>query len=187
MWEFWIYLFAMRLQFIAKIPPSMKIHSVFIKEIAMDSFDIKILDLLQQDAEQQVAQIAAQIGLSTTACWRRIQRLKESGVITRQVVLLDARKVNAGVTVFVSVRTSLHTQEWFERFRATVQAIPEVVEFYRMSGDVDYLLRVQVPDIAAYDAVYKRLTAGTQLTDVSSSFAMEELKLTTALPLGYIR
>jgi Lrp/AsnC family transcriptional regulator len=92
-----------------------------------------------------------------------------------------------GVTVFVSVRTSTHTEEWFERFRATIQAIPEVVEFYRMSGDVDYLLRVVVPDIAAYDTVYKRLTAGTSLHDVSSSFAMEELKLTTALPLSYVK
>jgi Lrp/AsnC family transcriptional regulator len=152
----------------------------------LDAIDIRILEILQRDAEQQVAQIAAQVGLSTTPCWRRIQRLKEAGVIERQVALLNARKVNVGVTVFVSVRTSTHTQEWFERFRATVQAIPEVVEFYRMSGEVDYLLRVVVPDIAAYDAVYKRLIAGTHLHDVSSSFAMEELKLTTALPLSYV-
>ena len=153
----------------------------------LDSIDVKILDILQRDAEQQVAHVAQQVGLSTTPCWRRIQRLKEAGVISRQVVLVDPHKVNVGVTVFVSVRTSTHTQAWFDRFRATVQAIPEVVEFYRMSGDVDYLLRVVVPDIAAYDAVYKRLTAGTQLQDVSSSFAMEELKLTTALPLGYVK
>lgn len=96
------------------------------------------------------------------------------------------RKVNVGVTVFVSVRTSTHSQEWFNRFRAAVESIPEVVEFYRMSGDVDYLLRVVVPDIAAYDKVYQRLIAGTQLFDVSSSFAMEELKFTTALPLSYV-
>ncbi len=153
----------------------------------LDALDVKILDLLQQDASLQVAQVAEQVGLSATACWRRIQRLKEAGVITRQVTLLDPKAVNVGVTVFVSVRTSTHTQEWFERFRATVQAIPEVMEFYRMSGDVDYLLRVVVPDIAAYDSVYKRLIAGTDLHDVSSSFAMEELKLSTALPLGYVR
>jgi Lrp/AsnC family transcriptional regulator len=152
----------------------------------LDAIDVRILEILQQDAEQQVAQVAEQVGLSTTPCWRRIQRLKEAGVITRQVALVDARKVNVGVTVFVSVRTSVHTEAWFETFKATVQAIPEVVEFYRMSGDVDYLLRVVVPDIAAYDKVYKRLIAGTQLHDVSSSFAMEELKLTTALPLGYV-
>ena len=153
----------------------------------LDALDVKLLDLLQQDASLQVAQVAEQVGLSATACWRRIQRLKEAGVITRQVTLLDPKAVNVGVTVFVSVRTSTHTQEWFERFRATVQAIPEVMEFYRMSGDVDYLLRVVVPDIAAYDSVYKRLIAGTDLHDVSSSFAMEELKLSTALPLGYVR
>ncbi len=153
----------------------------------LDAIDLQILDILQQDADQQVAQIAERVGLSTTPCWRRIQRLREQGVITRQVALVDPRQLNVGVTVFVSVRTSTHTQEWFESFRATVQAIPEVVEFYRMSGDVDYLLRVVVPDIAAYDKVYKRLTAGTQLHDVSSSFAMEELKFTTALPLSYAR
>nr|WP_307649802.1 Lrp/AsnC family transcriptional regulator [Variovorax boronicumulans] len=152
----------------------------------MDSIDLKILDILQRDAEQQVAQIAEQVGLSATPCWRRIQRMKEAGVITRQVALLDPQKINVGVTVFVSVRTSTHTQEWFDRFTATVDAIAEVVEFYRMSGDVDYLLRVVVPDIAAYDAVYKRLIAGTNLHDVSSSFAMQELKQTTALPLGYV-
>jgi Lrp/AsnC family transcriptional regulator len=157
-----------------------------IESMKLDSIDVRILDILQQNAELQTTQIAEQVGLSTTPCWRRIQRLKEAGVITRQVALLDAQKVNVGVTVFVSVRTSIHSQDWFDSFKATVQAIPEVVEFYRMSGDVDYLLRVVVPDIAAYDRVYKRLIAGTQLHDVSSSFAMEELKLTTALPLGYV-
>ena len=154
--------------------------------VKLDALDVKILDLLQNDAELSVGEIASRVGLSSTPCWRRIQRLKDEKVITRQVALLDPHKVQVGVTVFVSVRTSTHTQEWFERFRATVQAIPEVMEFYRMSGDVDYLLRVVVPDIAAYDKVYKRLTDGTQLHDVSSSFAMEELKLTTALPLGYV-
>lgn len=151
----------------------------------LDATDKKLLDLLQQDATLQVAELAAQVHLSTTPCWRRIQRLKEAGVITRQVALVDPRKVNVGVTVFVTVRTSQHTPAWFEHFRATVQAIPEVVEFYRMSGDIDYLLRIVVPDIQAYDGVYKRLTDGTQLHDVSSSFAMEEIKFTTALPLGY--
>lgn len=152
----------------------------------MDSIDLKILEILQQDADAQIADMAARVGLSATPCWRRVQRLRELGVITRSVVLVDATKLNVGVTVFVSVRTSTHSQDWFERFRASVQAIPEVVEFYRMSGDVDYLLRVVVPDIAAYDKVYKRLIAGTQLFDVSSSFAMEELKFTTALPLSYV-
>ncbi|WP_077033636.1 Lrp/AsnC family transcriptional regulator [Pelomonas sp. KK5] len=151
----------------------------------MDAIDRKLLELLQADATTQVAELAAAVGLSATPCWRRIQRLKDAGVITGTVALVDREKVNVGVTVFVSVRTSTHSQDWFERFNATVAAIPEIVEFYRMSGEVDYLLRVVVPDIAAYDKVYKRLIAGTQLFDVSSSFAMEEIKFTTALPLGY--
>lgn len=155
------------------------------KKTKIDSIDRKILDLLQTNAEQQIAELAAQVGLSQTPCWRRVQRLKEAGVITRSVTLVDPQKVNVGVTVFVFVRTSTHTQEWFDHFKATVDVIPEVVEFYRMSGDIDYLLRVVVPDIAAYDKVYKRLIADTRLFDVSSSFAMEEIKFTTALPLSY--
>jgi Lrp/AsnC family transcriptional regulator len=154
--------------------------------LKIDAIDRKILELLQQDAEWQIAPLAAQVGLSQTPCWRRIQRLKEAGVITRNVALLDPHKVNVGVTVFVAVRTSTHTQAWFDHFKATVEVIPEVVEFYRMSGDIDYLLRVVVPDIAAYDKVYKRLIADTSLFDVSSSFAMEQIKFTTALPLTYV-
>ncbi|OWQ86969.1 ArsR family transcriptional regulator [Roseateles aquatilis] len=152
----------------------------------LDSIDRKILELLQRDATIQVADLAEAVGLSQTPCWRRVQRLKEAGVITRNVMLVDPKKVNVGVTVFVSVRTNIHSQAWLAQFRAAVEAIPEVVEFYRMSGEIDYLLRVVVPDIAAYDLVYKRLIASTQLSDVSSSFAMEELKFTTALPLSYI-
>lgn len=155
-------------------------------KVKLDSIDCKLLELLQKNAEMQIADLANEVGLSSTPCWRRVQRLKEAGVITANVVLVDRMKVNLGVTVFVSVRTNTHSEAWFERFRATVETIPEVVEFYRMSGDVDYLLRVVVPDIAAYDQVYKRLINNTELFDVSSSFAMEEIKFTTALPLSYI-
>lgn len=151
----------------------------------LDSIDRKILALLQENAEIPVAELAEQVGLSQTPCWRRVQRLKERGVIRRSVMLVDPQQVNVGVTVFVSIRTSTHSEAWFQQFKAAVELIPEVVEFYRMSGEVDYLLRVVVPDIAAYDKVYKRLIAGTQLFDVSSSFAMEEIKFTTALPLAY--
>jgi Lrp/AsnC family transcriptional regulator len=151
----------------------------------LDTVDMKLLALLQDNAELQISELADRVGLSTTPCWRRVQRLKETGVITKQVSLVDRKAVNVAVTVFVGIRTSHHNQKWFDNFRATVEAIPEVVEFYRMSGEVDYMLRVVVPDIAAYDAVYKRLTASIELADVSSSFAMEELKYTTALPLGY--
>jgi Lrp/AsnC family transcriptional regulator len=151
----------------------------------MDSIDRHLLDLLQSDAERQTAELAERVGLSTTPCWRRIQRLKEDGVIRKTVALVDARKINVGVTVFVAVRTNTHTQKWFDKFKATVEAIPEIVEAYRLSGDIDYILRVVVPDIPAYDAVYRRLIDGTNLFDVSSSFAMDELKFTTALPLRY--
>ena len=151
----------------------------------LDAIDRKLLELLQLDCDTPIAELAAAVQLSTTPCWRRVQRMKDAGVITSHVALVDPRSVNVGVTVFVNIKTSQHTQAWFDQFNATVDSIPEVVEFYRMSGDVDYLLRIVVPDIAAYDGVYKRLIAGTQLFDVSSSFAMEQLKFTTALPLRY--
>jgi Lrp/AsnC family transcriptional regulator len=151
----------------------------------LDATDRKILALLQQNAETPLADLAQAVNLSSTPCWRRIQRLREHGFITRQVALVDARKINLAVTAFVAVRTNQHNQAWFDSFRDAVRDIPEIVEFYRMSGDVDYLLRVVVPDIAAYDAVYKRLIRSIDLSDVSTSFAMEELKFTTALPLDY--
>jgi Lrp/AsnC family transcriptional regulator len=153
--------------------------------MTIDDFDRKILTILQEDASGSNAEIAERIGLSPTPCWRRIRNLEEAGVIRKRVALLDRRKLNAGVTVFVAVRTNQHNQEWLERFAEVVDSIPEVVEFYRMAGDVDYLLRVVVPDIAAYDGVYKRLIERIDLYDVSSSFAMEELKYTTAVPLTY--
>jgi len=151
----------------------------------LDAIDRKLLEMLQLDCDTPIADLAAAVQLSTTPCWRRIQRMKEAGVVTGHVALVDPKSVNVGVTVFVNIKTNQHSQAWFDRFHATVESIPEVVEFYRMSGDVDYLLRIVVPDIAAYDGVYKRLIAGTQLFDVSSSFAMEQLKFTTALPLRY--
>ena len=154
--------------------------------MTIDDFDKKILTILQEDAGGSNAEIAERIGLSPTPCWRRIRNLEEAGIIRKRVALLDRQKLNAGVTVFVAVRTNQHNQEWLERFARVVDSIPEVVEFYRMAGDVDYLLRVVVPDIAAYDGVYKRLIEKIDLYDVSSSFAMEELKYTTAVPLSYV-
>lgn len=151
----------------------------------LDEFDRKILTCLQVDATLPVAEIAERVGLSTSPCWRRIQKLEESGVIQRRVAVLDPKKVNVGVTVFVSITTSRHTQEWLERFHEALKDLPEVVEFYRMSGQVDYLLRVVVPDIERYDAFYKKLISKIELSDVSSSFAMEQIKYTTVLPLEY--
>ncbi|MEX1180821.1 MAG: Lrp/AsnC family transcriptional regulator [Cucumibacter sp.] len=154
--------------------------------MTLDRIDRKILALLQKDATTPVAEIGRKVGLSTTPCWRRVQKMEEEGIIRRRVAVLDPRKVNAGVTVFVSVRTSEHNDAWLKRFAAAVEEFPEVVEFYRMSGDVDYLLRVVVPDIAAYDKFYQALIAKISLSDVSSAFAMEQIKYTTALPLDYI-
>ncbi|ANF59739.1 Lrp/AsnC family transcriptional regulator [Halotalea alkalilenta] len=153
----------------------------------MDRLDIRILDSLQQDATLPVSAIAERVGLGTTACWRRIQKLEAEGVVRRRVVLLDGEKINAAVSVMVSIRTRSHSAQWLVEFQRAIEAIDEVVEAYRMSGDIDYWLRVVVPDIAAYDAVYKRLIQIEGLTDVSSSFAMEQLKYTTALPLGYLK
>jgi Lrp/AsnC family transcriptional regulator len=151
----------------------------------MDAIDQKILTCLQADAAMPIEEIAAQAGLSASPCWRRIQKLEAAGVIKARVALLDPARMNVGVTVFVAVRTNQHNAEWAERFCRAVRKIPEVVEFYRMSGETDYLLRVVVPDIAAYDLVYQRLIKMTDLFDVSSNFAMECLKYTTALPTHY--
>jgi len=129
--------------------------------------------------------LAERVGLSPSPCWRRIQKLEAQGVIKKRVALLDPDKLNVGVTVFVAVRTNRHDMEWAEQFCRAVADIPEVVEFYRMSGETDYLLRVVVPNIAAYDAVYKRLIKTASLHDVSSNFAMERIKYTTALPVDY--
>ncbi|MDN2582381.1 Lrp/AsnC family transcriptional regulator [Aquibium sp. ELW1220] len=152
----------------------------------MDRLDKKILRLLQEDATLAVADVAKKVGLSTTPCWRRIQKLEEEGVIQRRVAVLSPEKVNTRVNVFISIRTSSHSLEWLKRFSEVVQEFPEVVEFYRMSGDVDYLIRVVVPDIAAYDAFYKKLIAKIEIRDVSSAFAMEQIKYTTQLPLDYM-
>ncbi len=153
----------------------------------LDEMDVKILRILQQDCTRPVAEIGKAVGLSTTPCWRRIQKLEDAGIIRRRVALLDPAAVNAGVTVFVSIKTDQHSLDWLERFHAAVVDFPEVVEFYRMSGEVDYLLRVVVPDIAAYDDFYKKLIARIDISKVSSAFAMEPIKYTTELPLAYAR
>lgn len=152
----------------------------------LDRMDIKILDILQNDCTVPVAQIGKEVGLSTTPCWRRIQKLEEIGVIQRRVALLDPHKIHVGVTVFVSITTNQHNQAWLDKFHAAIEEFPEVVEFYRMSGQIDYLLRVVVPDIAHYDGFYKKLIAKIDLADVSSSFAMEQIKFTTSLPLQHV-
>jgi len=149
----------------------------------MDIIDRKLLELLQEDATMPIAELAQRVNLSQTPCWKRLQRLKEAGVIRAQVALCDPRKLGVGTTVFVAVRTNQHTEAWAATFTRAVHDIPEVVEVYRMSGETDYLLRVVVSDIDDYDRVYKILIAAVPLYDVSSSFAMEQIKYSTALPV----
>ena len=155
-------------------------------KLSLDSFDRKILDCLQDEADMPLVEVARRVGLSTTPCWRRINRLKEEGIIRARVALLDRKAVNAGVTVFVAVRTAQHNAQWLARFARAVASFPEVMDCYRMSGEIDYLIRLALPDIDAYDAFYKRLIARIELSDVTSMFAMEEIKSTTRLPLSYL-
>lgn len=149
----------------------------------MDTTDLKILTLLQDDASLSVAEVAAQVNLSPTPCWRRIQKMEDSGVIRRRVALVDPLKVGLGLTVFVEIETGDHSGDWLARFAEAVLHMPEVMEVYRMAGDVDYLLKVVVADMEAFDQFYRRLIAGVPMKNVTSRFAMEHVKSTTALPI----
>ena len=149
----------------------------------MDEIDRLLLEILQENATLSIAQMAERVGLSPTPCWKRIQKLEGGGVITRRVAVVDPDRVGVGLSVLVSVEAGEHTPEWLQRFSAGVATMPEVMEVYRMAGDVDYMLRVVVPDIAGYDAFYKRLIAAVSLKNVTSRFAMEKIKSTTALPI----
>ena len=151
----------------------------------MDKIDRKLLALLQEDADQTLNALADAVNLTPTPCWKRIQRMQRDGIIRKKVVLCDPAKLNLGLTAFVAVRTMQHSEAWLKKFAATVQSIPEIVETYRMSGDIDYMLRVVVPDIRGYDNVYRKLIRAVELSDVSSSFAMERIKYSTALPVDF--
>jgi Lrp/AsnC family transcriptional regulator len=151
----------------------------------MKRLDKRILSILQQDATLSTAEIAERVGLSTSPCWRRIQNLEKRGIIRDRVALVDREALNLGVDVFVSIRTRHHSAAWLKTFAEVVSRFEEVVEFYRMSGETDYLMRVVVPGIPAYDHFYKRLIEEVDIDDVSSSFAMERLKYTTALPVDF--
>ena len=153
----------------------------------MDAIDQQIVALLRQDARRSFQSIGQRVGLSSTPCWKRLQRLEADGVITRRVAIIDPEKVGLGITVFVSIETGDHSQDWLKKFADVVGAMPEVMEFYRMAGDVDYMLRVVVTDIAGYDAFYKKLIATVPLKNVTSRFAMERIKSTTALPIAETR
>jgi Lrp/AsnC family transcriptional regulator len=149
----------------------------------MDSIDKKILGLLQEDATLSIAEVGERVGLSQTPCWKRIQRLEADGLIERRVALLNPEKLGLKITALVAIETSDHSASWIATFASRVSALPEVLEIYRMAGDVDYVLRVVVPDMQAYDAFYKRLIELVPLKNVTTRFAMERVKSTTALPL----
>jgi Lrp/AsnC family transcriptional regulator len=149
----------------------------------MDDIDRSLLEILQQNATLSIAQMAERVGLSPTPCWKRIQKLEAAGVITRRVAVVDPDRVGVGLSVLVSIEAGEHTPQWLERFSLGIGALPEVIEAYRVAGDVDYLLRVAVADMAEYDAFYKRLIAIAPMKNVTSRFAMERLKHTTAYPL----
>jgi Lrp/AsnC family transcriptional regulator len=149
----------------------------------LDQTDLKILAILQEDASMPVAEIASRVNLSQTPCWRRIQRLERDGVIERRVAILNPESIGLGLSIFVEIETSDHSAEWLERFSKALAGMPEVMEVYRMAGDVDYLLRIAVSNMADYDDFYRRLIAGVPLKNVTSRFAMERVKSTTAYPL----
>jgi Lrp/AsnC family transcriptional regulator len=149
----------------------------------LDATDRKILAILQDDASLSVADVAARVNLSQTPCWRRIQKLKDSGVINKRVALVDPDALGLGLTVFVEIETGDHSKEWLGKFAAAIKEMPEVMEIYRMAGDVDYMLRITVPSMAAVDTFYQRLISLVPLKNVTSRFAMERVKYTTAYPV----
>ncbi len=149
----------------------------------LDHKDRRILRELQKDSSRSTAEIADRVGLSMNACWRRIKQLQRQGIVRKQVTLLDPNALGLGLTAFVQVRTSQHTEEWFDQFAGSIRQIEEVVEFHRVSGDYDYLLKVIVSDIADYDRVYKRIITAAPLQDVTSYFSMEKIKETTEIPV----
>ncbi len=156
------------------------------KNITLDRIDKEILSLIQEDAERSLADVAETVGLSQTPCWRRIQRLQDTGFITKRVGLLNAEKLGLSMTVFVQVKAARHDGNWLDKFAQHASGFEEVVEFYRMSGEYDYLLKVLVADMASFDHFYKRLVNGIDLNDVTSSFAMEQIKYATAIPLNHL-
>ena len=150
----------------------------------IDETDRRILQLLQTDASLSVDDISAAVHLSRNACWRRIKALEQAGVIRARVALVDPAKVGVPLMAMVLIRTNAHDAQWMDQFQTALRALPEVVGAYRMTGDLDYVLRVRVADVPAYDAFYKRVTARIWVSDISASFVMEEIKETTAVPLS---
>jgi Lrp/AsnC family transcriptional regulator len=154
--------------------------------IALDAQDKSLLREIQRDASLSIEQLAERVNLSRNACWRRLKRLEDEGIVRARVALADPAKLNLELTVFIAVRTSRHDAGWAARFSAAVHDIPELLGVYRTAGEIDYILHARVPNVAAYDRLYKKLTARIEMQDVSASFVMEEIKEVTALPLDFV-
>lgn len=167
-------------------PRPRKTGSKPIESITFDEIDQRILEMLQADSDTPIQAISEAVGLSTNPCWRRIKRMEEAGVIKKRVVLVDQTRANVPLTIFIGLSTSRHGIEWLNAFRSLIDELPEVVEAYRLTGTVDYILKVVVPDIAAYDAVYKRMIQKLEFSQINSMISMEELKFTTAIPTSYL-
>ncbi|MBL3702757.1 winged helix-turn-helix transcriptional regulator [Sulfitobacter sp. BDSS02] len=157
-----------------------------VESLSFDEIDQQILDILQNDSDTVISAIAESVGLSATPCWRRIKRMEEAGLIKGRVVLVDQERANVPMTVFIGVSTPRHEMSWLKKFCDLVDEIPEVVEAYRLSGSVDYILKVVVPDIATYDMVYKKMIERLEFSKINSMISMEELKFTTAIPTKYL-
>ncbi|WP_460275301.1 Lrp/AsnC family transcriptional regulator [Celeribacter sp. ULVN23_4] len=157
-----------------------------IESITFDEIDQRILEILQNDSETPMQAISEAVGLSANPCWRRIKRMEEAGVIKKRVALVDQTRANVPLTVFIGVSTSRHEIDWLNKFRELIDEIPEVVEAYRLTGTVDYILKVVTPDMATYDAVYKQMIQKLEFSQVNSMISMEELKFTTAIPTSYL-
>ncbi|TWG92478.1 Lrp/AsnC family transcriptional regulator [Mesorhizobium sp. J18] len=151
----------------------------------LDEIDRKILDILQRDSDRAVSAIAEEVNLSSTPCWRRIKRLEESGIIKRRVAIVDRRLMNVSMTIFIGIKAPRHEMSWLNAFRSLIEEIPEVVEAYRLTGATDYVIKVVVPDIETYDAVYKKMISKLEFSEINSSISMEEMKFTTAVPTSY--
>ena len=167
-------------------PKPRKTGSKPAESLTFDEIDQRILDLLQEDSDTPIQAISESVGLSTNPCWRRIKRMEEAGLIKRRVALVDQTRANVPLTVFIGVSTPRHEIEWLKTFRELIDEIPEILEAYRLTGTVDYILKVAVPDMASYDAVYKRMIERLEFSQVNSMISMEELKFTTAIPTKYL-
>ena len=180
-------------QYVGTLPAACGHHPVIYdlngkmsQTLSLDALDKSLLRHVQQDASLSIEQLAERVNLSRNACWRRLKRLEDEGVIRARVALADPVKLNLELTVFIAVRTSRHDADWATRFHQAVQDIPELLGVYRTAGDIDYILHARVPNVAAYDRLYKKLTARIEMQDVSASFVMEEIKEVTALPLDFV-